>query len=116
MFKLSDIFILLAVMVSFVISAYLWFNGFKDHGVFTDSRGSVSSNQRLSEARAASVLEYLADLGVDRARLESHGYGEERPLDPREVPEAWEKNRRVDFFVAARDDDGDGKPDEPAPE
>ena len=35
MFKLSDIFILLAVVVSFAISAYLWFNGFKDHGVFT---------------------------------------------------------------------------------
>jgi outer membrane protein OmpA-like peptidoglycan-associated protein len=82
----------------------------------TDSRGSASSNQRLSEARAGSVLEYLADLGVERERLESIGYGEERPLDPREEPEAWEKNRRVDFFVAARDDDGDGKADEPAPE
>jgi len=35
MFKLSDIFILLAVVVSFALSAYLWFNGFRDHGVFT---------------------------------------------------------------------------------
>ncbi|MBW2254897.1 MAG: OmpA family protein, partial [Deltaproteobacteria bacterium] len=72
---------------------------------------SASGNQRLSEARAASVLRYLAALGVDRARLESIGYGEERPLDPREEAEAWEKNRRVDFFVAERDDDGDGQPD-----
>lgn len=35
MFKWSDVFILLAVVVSFVVSAYLWFNGFKDHGIFT---------------------------------------------------------------------------------
>lgn len=35
MFKLSDFFILLAVIVSFAISAYLWFNGFRDQGIFT---------------------------------------------------------------------------------
>jgi hypothetical protein len=35
MFKLSDVFILLAVVVSFFISAYLWFNGFTNHGIFT---------------------------------------------------------------------------------
>ncbi len=35
MFKTSDICILLAVMVSFAISAFLWFNGQKDEGLFT---------------------------------------------------------------------------------
>lgn len=35
MFKLSDFFILIAVIVSFAISAYLWFNGFRDQGIFT---------------------------------------------------------------------------------
>jgi uncharacterized membrane protein YvlD (DUF360 family) len=35
MFKLSDLFILIAVAVSFVVSAYLWFNGFSDQGIFT---------------------------------------------------------------------------------
>ncbi|MGB5727625.1 MAG: hypothetical protein WBM52_10485 [Thiogranum sp.] len=35
MFKLSDFFILLAVIVSFVVSAYLWFKGFRDLGIFT---------------------------------------------------------------------------------
>jgi len=35
LFKLSDIFILLAVTVSFVLSAYLWFKGFRDLGIFT---------------------------------------------------------------------------------
>jgi len=35
MFRLSDLFILLAVAVAFVLSGYLWFNGYKDQGVFT---------------------------------------------------------------------------------
>ena len=35
MFKISDFFILLAVIVSFVVSAYLWFKGFTDLGIFT---------------------------------------------------------------------------------
>lgn len=35
MFKLSDIFILLAVMVSFVVSGMLWYSGYRDQGVFT---------------------------------------------------------------------------------
>ncbi|MGB5439956.1 MAG: hypothetical protein WBN57_07235 [Gammaproteobacteria bacterium] len=35
MFKLSDFFILLAVAVSFGVSAFLWFNGFGEQGIFT---------------------------------------------------------------------------------
>ncbi|AOS96430.1 MULTISPECIES: hypothetical protein [Microbulbifer] len=35
MFKLSDLFILLAVAVSFILSGYLWFNGYKEQGIFT---------------------------------------------------------------------------------
>lgn len=35
MFKTSDIFILLAVGVSFFVSGYLWFTGSKDEGLFT---------------------------------------------------------------------------------
>jgi len=35
MFRLSDFFIMLAVMVSFALSAYLWFNGFREQGIFT---------------------------------------------------------------------------------
>ena len=65
----------------------------------TDSRGSDSYNMNLSKERAASVMAFLIDRGIDSARLESEGYGETRPLDPREIPEAWEQNRRVVFFV-----------------
>ena len=37
--------------------------------------------------------------GISPDRLTSEGFGEERLLDERNVPEAWAKNRRVDFFV-----------------
>jgi len=33
--KTSDIFILLAVMVSFCVSGYLWFSGYREQGLFT---------------------------------------------------------------------------------
>ncbi|TNE84325.1 MAG: hypothetical protein EP330_29340 [Deltaproteobacteria bacterium] len=65
----------------------------------TDSRGSDSSNMRLSEGRAASVRQYLIDAGVDAARLESKGFGETTPVDPAENAEAWAKNRRVEFVI-----------------
>jgi hypothetical protein len=35
MFRRSDFFILLAVMISFTVSAYLWFTGQREEGLFT---------------------------------------------------------------------------------
>ncbi|MCA0900209.1 MULTISPECIES: hypothetical protein [Microbulbifer] len=35
MFRLSDLFIFLAVGISFALSSYLWFNGYREQGVFT---------------------------------------------------------------------------------
>ena len=71
----------------------------------TDSRGRDSYNLELSKKRAASVRQYLVDKGISPERLESEGYGETRPLDPANNEAAWAKNRRVDFFIAARDDE-----------
>lgn len=68
----------------------------------TDIRGGKAFNQKLSENRAASVVDYLVKQGVERTRLISEGFGPSRPLDDRNVPEAWEKNRRVDFFIESR--------------
>jgi outer membrane protein OmpA-like peptidoglycan-associated protein len=70
----------------------------------TDSRGSDTMNLDLSTRRAASVLEYLVGKGVSRDRMESAGFGESRPLDPREIAEAWDKNRRVEIFIIERSD------------
>ncbi|MCB9673914.1 MAG: OmpA family protein [Alphaproteobacteria bacterium] len=71
----------------------------------TDSRGSASSNLKLSKDRAKSVLDYLVGKGVEAGRLESEGYGESKPIEQGENEAAWSKNRRVDFFVAERSDD-----------
>ena len=35
MFKRSDFFLLLGVMISFFVSGYLWFNGQRIEGIFT---------------------------------------------------------------------------------
>ena len=67
----------------------------------TDSRGAAAFNLQLSDDRAASVRQYLVDKGVAPDRLVSVGYGEDRPVDPSDNEEAWEKNRRVEFIIEA---------------
>lgn len=47
-------------------------------GSHTDSRGNDLFNLQLSRKRAASVADYLAGKGVDRARIKAKGYGETR--------------------------------------
>lgn len=71
----------------------------------TDSRGEADYNQKLSEARAAAVREYLVKAGVPAERLVSAGFGESKPLDPAETESAWDKNRRVDFLVEKHAED-----------
>lgn len=63
----------------------------------TNSNGSEAYNQRLSDARAFEVMRWLAERGVDPARLMSKGYGEAQPLVPDTDPEAQTLNRRVEF-------------------
>lgn len=64
-----------------------------------DERGTTEYNLALGERRAASAAKYLTDLGIDKARIETISYGEERPLDPGHNEEAWAKNRRAHFVV-----------------
>lgn len=68
----------------------------------TDTNGEPAFNLRLSQRRAAAVVDALVRAGVPRARLQSQGFGEERPLDPADTPEAHERNRRIEFHLAAR--------------
>ena len=44
----------------------------------TDSRGSDSYNQKLSQRRANSAVQYLIDKGIAASRLVAKGYGETR--------------------------------------
>jgi outer membrane protein OmpA-like peptidoglycan-associated protein len=63
----------------------------------TDSEGDEASNQTLSEQRAEAVRHYLAEHGVDAARLESVGHGESQPVADNASPEGMASNRRVVF-------------------
>lgn len=65
----------------------------------TDSRGKDAYNMELSEARSQSVRSFLVDKGIDPARLEAHGYGEDRPIDSNKSRRGRAKNRRVEFNI-----------------
>lgn len=66
----------------------------------TDSRGDEDKNQALSERRAAAVLKYLVNKGVESSRLESRGYGPDQPIADNDTPNGREQNRRVEFIIA----------------
>jgi outer membrane protein OmpA-like peptidoglycan-associated protein len=68
----------------------------------TDSRGADAYNLSLSDRRAKAVRRYMIEKGVAESRLEANGYGETRPLDKRQVEDAWAKNRRVEFLIVKR--------------
>ena len=63
----------------------------------TDSVGSAATNQRLSEERAGAVRNYLIENGVASDRLESAGYGEDRPIASNNTREGRRTNRRVEI-------------------
>ncbi|MCK5786567.1 MAG: OmpA family protein [Candidatus Sabulitectum sp.] len=65
----------------------------------TDSDGSSSYNQGLSERRAASVLDYLVRKGVAGNTLTTIGYGEENPVVPNTSASNKAQNRRIEFTV-----------------
>ena len=65
----------------------------------TDSRGSDSMNQKLSQNRAQSVVDYLISQGVDSSRLKAVGKGEEQPVADNNSPEGRANNRRVEIIV-----------------
>ncbi len=65
----------------------------------TDSVGSADSNLALSEARAKSVVDYLAQSGIAGERVEARGYGANRPVASNETAEGRAQNRRIEFTV-----------------
>lgn len=65
----------------------------------TDSDGDDVSNQKLSEARAKSVFDFLILKKIDAARLRFRGFGETKPIAANDLPEGKAKNRRTEFEV-----------------
>jgi outer membrane protein OmpA-like peptidoglycan-associated protein/Tfp pilus assembly protein PilF len=65
----------------------------------TDSIGSESYNQELSEKRAQSVVDYLVLHGIEKERLISKGYGMSNPIDSNDSFEGRANNRRTELMV-----------------
>lgn len=69
----------------------------------TDSKGSDAYNQALSEQRAGTVSEYLADHGIEDDRLTIKGFGENTPKYSNDDLEGQIQNRRVEFLITANE-------------
>ncbi len=65
----------------------------------TDNVGSANYNNKLSQERANSVVNYLIDKGIAKERLSAVGYGFEKPIAPNTTEEGRQKNRRTEFKI-----------------
>lgn len=69
----------------------------------TDSDGSDTHNQTLSEQRANAVKAYLVTQAVEPARMTSVGYGETMPAMSNDTTEGKAANRRVEVAIMANE-------------
>lgn len=67
---------------------------------FTDSTGTASHNQELSERRATAVRSALQEMGVTRDRVAIRGYGEAYPVVANDTKENRQLNRRVEIVIS----------------
>ncbi|MBN3035998.1 MAG: OmpA family protein [Bacteroidales bacterium] len=65
----------------------------------TDNIGSATYNQKLSQERAKSVVDYLLGKGISQNRLTYIGYGFTQPVAPNDTEEGRQLNRRTEFKV-----------------
>jgi outer membrane protein OmpA-like peptidoglycan-associated protein len=57
--------------------------------------------QKLSIRRAEAVKNYFAIHGIDKDRIQTVGYGKDKPIAPNNTDEDRQKNRRVEFIIDA---------------
>src|SRR5256884_257868 len=65
----------------------------------TDSVGGDEFNQQLSERRADSVRDFLAEQGVAPSTITAHGFGKTQPVASNDTAEGRQRNRRVELVV-----------------
>jgi outer membrane protein OmpA-like peptidoglycan-associated protein len=68
---------------------------------YTDSTGSASYNQTLSQNRAQSVATYLSQRGIAPQRLAPAGYGPGNPIADNNTASGRAENRRVEIYLSA---------------
>ncbi|MFO7603578.1 MAG: OmpA family protein, partial [Gammaproteobacteria bacterium] len=67
---------------------------------FTDSTGSESYNQLLSERRAEAVRTFLIGRGIGSERIAARGYGELNPVASNDTAASRQLNRRVEIVIS----------------
>jgi outer membrane protein OmpA-like peptidoglycan-associated protein len=65
----------------------------------TDSVGGDDFNQQLSERRADSVRDFLAEQGVPGSSITARGFGKMQPVASNDTAEGRQRNRRVELVV-----------------
>jgi len=69
----------------------------------TDSKGTESYNQNLSQTRAGAVSGYLFNNGISNNRIRTKGFGENMPKYDNNTENGRSQNRRVEFLITAND-------------
>ncbi|MCX6303739.1 MAG: OmpA family protein [Bacteroidetes bacterium] len=64
----------------------------------TDNVGDAASNKKLSNDRAKAVMDALIVKGIDKTRISSTGWGQEKPVSDNRTAEGKAKNRRVEII------------------
>ncbi|MBX7174654.1 MAG: OmpA family protein [Pyrinomonadaceae bacterium] len=65
----------------------------------TDNQGNPASNKLLSQRRAETVKNYLVDKQIDKNRLTTKGFGQEKPIADNNTETGRQRNRRIEFQV-----------------
>jgi outer membrane protein OmpA-like peptidoglycan-associated protein len=65
----------------------------------TDSVGTDDFNQQLSERRADTVRDFLAEQGVPSSSITARGFGKTQPVASNDTAEGRQRNRRVELVV-----------------
>ena len=68
----------------------------------TDNKGNADFNKKLSTERAQSVMDYFLGKSVDASRLQSEGFGPDRPIADNKNEAGRAQNRRVEFSLIAQ--------------
>jgi hypothetical protein len=63
----------------------------------TDNVGDAAANKKLSNDRAKAVMDALIANGIDKTRMTSTGWGQEKPVADNRTDEGKAKNRRVEI-------------------
>ena len=70
----------------------------------TDERGTVPYNQKLSQRRAQSAVDYIVSKGIDQLKIKAIGYGKSQLIykstaTHKCTPEEHRQNRRTEIFI-----------------